>query len=355
MENYEIEINHRSPFVSVIMPVKNEALFIERSLGAVLQQTYPKHLMEIIVADGMSTDDTRDIIREFAAETDVPIIIVDNPKGIAPSGLNCGIKRSIGEIIIRVDGHCEIGPDYIENCVSLLTSGKADGVGGPIETVGEGIRSGAIARAMSSRFGIGGSGFRTIDDREIYTDTVAFPGYTREIIEKVGLFDEEMVRNQDDEYNFRIRELGGKILLSPDIRSRYYSRSTFGSLWRQYFQYGYWKVRVFQLHPRQMSVRHFVPLAFVLVLMLLAVLAIFFSFGGWLLAAVIASYVVTNLGVACYTARRNLDSAPVLSLSFFILHFSYGLGSLSGLIAFRRRWYEPAQKRVVQKLSTAPE
>ena len=110
MENGEIEITHRLPSVSVIMPVKNEALFIERSLGAVLQQTYPKHLMEIIVADGMSGDNTRDIVREFAAETDVPIVIVDNPKGIAPSGLNCGIKRSTGEIIIRVDGHCEIEP-----------------------------------------------------------------------------------------------------------------------------------------------------------------------------------------------------------------------------------------------------
>ena len=226
---------------------------------------------------------------------------------------------------------------------------------GPIETIGEGIRSRAIAIAMSSKFGIGGSGFRTIDDREMYTDTVAFPGYTRGIIERVGLVDEEMVRNQDDEYNFRIRELGGKILLSPNIRSRYYSRSTFGSLWRQYFQYGYWKVRVFQLHPRQMSVRHFVPLAFVSVLILLSILSIFFSFGGWMLTAMISAYVVANLTVAVYTARHDLNSSPVLSFSFFILHFSYGLGSLYGLLAFRHRWYEPSKKRVVQKLSTAPE
>ena len=116
---------------------------------------------------------------------------------------------------------------------------------------------------MSSPFGVGGSAFRTIDDREIYTDTVAFPGYTREIVRRAGKFNEELVRNQDDEYNYRIRELGGRILLSPTIRSRYFSRSTLLSLWRQYFQYGYWKVRVLQLHPRQMRPRQFVPFIFV--------------------------------------------------------------------------------------------
>ena len=189
----------------------------------------------------------------------------------------------------------------------------------------------------------------------MYTDTVAFPGYTREIIEKAGPFDEEMVRNQDDEYNFRIRETGGKILLSPRIKSRYYSRSSLTSLWRQYYQYGYWKVRVLQLHPRQMSVRHFVPFALVSILLFLSILSIFFSFGVWLLGAVAGFYFAINLGVALYTGRHDLRSIPVLSLSFFILHFSYGLGSLSGIIAFRGRWYEPTKKGVVQKLSTAPE
>lgn len=326
------------PFVSVIMPVRNEAAFIERSLTAVLRQTYPKDRLEIVIADGMSTDSTREIIEGLAKENEVPIYIVDNPKQIAPTGLNRALEKARGEIIVRVDGHCEIETDYVENCVSLLTSGRADGVGGPIETIGESTRARAIAIAMSSSFGVGGSAFRTVDDREMYTDTVAFPGYTRAVIDEAGPFNEELVRNQDDEYNFRIRKLGGKILLSPKIRSRYYSRATFRRLWRQYYEYGYWKVRVMQLHPRQMSARQFVPAVFVLSLVVPAVLATFSMVGRIALALVVASYILANLGAAALSAKSRIRLIPLLSLSFAILHISYGLGFLAGLIAHRDRW-----------------
>jgi succinoglycan biosynthesis protein ExoA len=345
----EITTRHgEGMFVSIIMPVHNEALFIDRSLTSILQQTYPKALMEIIVADGLSTDNTRETIERIAAFAEIPIYIVDNPRRIAPTGLNLALERASGDIIIRVDGHCEIEVDYVENCVALLLSGKADGVGGPIETIGKTLLSQAIALAMSSPFGVGGSAFRTINDREMYTDTVAFPGYSREIIETAGAFNEELVRNQDDEYNYRIRKLGGKILLSPTIRSRYFSRSTFKSLWRQYFQYGYWKVRVFQLHPRQMRLRQFVPLIFVASLIGLSLLSLFSPVGRWVSAAVIVSYLFANFGAAIYTAKAKVALTPTLSLSFFILHFSYGLGSLVGLIAFRNRWRTPSDLNIRQ-------
>lgn len=333
----------RKPLVSLIMPVHNEALFIRRSLGSILQQTYAKELMEIIVADGMSSDNTREIIKKLAEDSEISIRIVDNPKLIAPSGLNRALEKANGDIIIRVDGHCEIEPDYVENCVALLQSGKADGVGGPIETIGENLRAEAIARAMSSKFGVGGSAFRTIDDREMYTDTVAFPGYTREIIEKAGAFDEELVRNQDDEYNYRIRKLGGRVLLSPKIRSRYYSRSTFKSLWRQYFQYGYWKVRVLQLHLRQMSLRQFIPFIFVSSLILATALSFVSVFGTWALLALVGSYLLANFAASVHTARSKLGTIPLVSLSYLILHLSYGLGSLAGLIVFRNRWGEKSK------------
>ncbi len=326
------------PFVSVIMPVRNEAAFIERSLTAVLRQTYPNDLLEVVVADGMSTDATREIIERLSGDTEVPIFVVDNPKLIAPTGLNCAFEKARGEIIVRVDGHCEIEPEYVESCVSLLASGRADGVGGPIETIGESVRARAIALAMSSSFGVGGSAFRTIDDREMYTDTVAFPGYTRAIIEKAGPFNEELVRNQDDEYNFRIRKLGGRILLSPKIRSRYYSRATFKRLWRQYYQYGYWKVRVMQLHPRQMSARQFVPAIFVGSLLFSALLATFSTFGRAALLSVVGSYLLANFVAAAFTAKTRFRLIPLLSLSFAILHLSYGLGFLAGLVAHWRRW-----------------
>jgi len=316
------------------MPVSNESAFIERSLGSLLAQNYPHGRMEIIIADGMSTDNTREMIATIGASAAIPITIVDNPKRIAPTGLNEALKYASGEIIIRVDGHCEIAEDYVSNCVRLLTGGKADGVGGPIETIGETGRAAAIAMAMSSKFGVGGSAFRTVDDREIYTDTVAFPGYTKEIIERAGRFNEELVRNQDDEYNYRIRKLGGRILLSPTIRSRYYSRGTYKSLWRQYFQYGYWKVRVMRLHARQMSVRQFVPFLFVVSLITTGVLSIFLPPARWAFAAILTAYVIANLAASVMTARKDLSMVPSLSICFAILHFSYGLGFLTGLTAF---------------------
>ncbi|HEX6127384.1 MAG TPA: hypothetical protein VFZ23_18580, partial [Pyrinomonadaceae bacterium] len=162
--------------------------------------------------------------------------------------------------------------------------------------------------------------------------------------QRTGRFDEELVRNQDDEYNFRIRELGGRILLSPSIRSRYFSRSSFSSLSRQYFQYGYWKVRVCQLHPRQMSVRQFVPLVFVTTLLVLGLASVFSEIAFWSLLAVVAAYTVANVGASIVSARSNLARVPLVSFSFLLLHVSYGIGSLIGLVVFRNRWREPAAR-----------
>lgn len=330
-------ISRKQPFVSLIMPVRNEVDFIETSLKSILGQSYPNDRFEVIIADGNSSDGTMDVVRRFQESNEVSVIVINNPGLIAPTGLNCALENATGDIIIRVDGHCEIDEHYVENCVALLSSNRADGVGGPIETVGQTPLSGAIAAAMSSTFGVGNSAFRTTNDREIYTDTVAFPGYTREIIEKAGAFNEELVRNQDDEYNYRIRGLGGRILLSPTIRSRYFSRSTFKSLWRQYFQYGYWKIRVLQMHPRQMSLRQFVPFIFVVSIILTAIFSIVTSYGKWGLIAVVGGYLLANFS-ASIMAARTMYMIPFLSLSFAILHVSYGSGFLLGLISFSGKW-----------------
>jgi succinoglycan biosynthesis protein ExoA len=246
---------------------------------------------------------------------------------------------------VRVDGHCEIDSDYVANCVKHLQSGRAEGVGGPIKTIGETLQAEAVAIAMSSKFGVGGSAFRTIDDRELYVDTVAFPGYKRETLENVGEFNEELVRNQDDEFNYRIRKMGGRILLSPDIRSRYYSRSTFKSLWRQYFQYGYWKVRVLQLHPKQMSVRQFVPFGFVFSIIVLIVLSLFLKLAIWALGLVLVLYFLANISAPVKEGRKTrIVALPLISLSYLILHISYGLGFFVGLFAFSNKWFEDDEK-----------
>ena len=170
-------------------------------------------------------------------------------------------------------------------------------------------------------------------------DTVAFPAYTRETVERVGPYDEELVRNQDDDYNYRVRKIGAKILLAADVRARYYSRGTIRKLWRQYYQYGYWKVRVMQKHPLQMRPRQFVPLAFVAALLLTLSMAAFSTMGVWMFSLVAGSYMLANLAASFLAARgKSLRTLVILPIAFVTLHVAYGLGFLAGLFKFWNRW-----------------
>lgn len=327
------------PRVSIVMPVYNESKYILRSLRAIIRQTYDLSRMEIIVADGNSSDGTRAAIEQFATTSPVPIALVKNEKKIAPVGLNRAISIAEGEIVIRIDGHCEIDVNYVSNCVKRLVDGTLDAVGGPIQTIGETFTARAIALAMSSPFGVGGSAFRTVHDRELLVDTVAFPGYRRETLKRIGPFNEELVRNQDDELNYRLRKTGGRILLSPEIRSKYFSRSTFRSVWLQYYQYGFWKVRVFQLHPAQMSWRQFVPPLFVVCIVSIALISLFSVPALMLLGGTLGLYFCSaTFAAARAVGPLNIKMVPLVVLSFLILHFSYGVGFLKGLIVFYDRW-----------------
>ncbi len=337
------------------MPIRNESAFIQRSLGAVLAQGYPRHLLEVWVADGNSSDDTRDQIHHICQQfPDFHVSIVDNPEQFMPMGFNRALAHARGDVIIMLGGHAEIAPDYVSQCVRLLAEKDADCVGGAMETLATTPIGQVIALAMSSSFGVGGVAFRTLPDKEMEVDTSVFAAYRREVFQKIGGLDEEMIRNQDDEFNYRLRAQGGKILFSPSIRSRYYSRATFSSLWCQYFQYGLYKVRVLQKHPRQMSLRQFVPPAFVL--------ALFFSFLLFLISLspvpapwnwisetwylIPVSYLAANLAASALTVLRASQTRQssltiyhfLLPFAFAILHISYGLGFLIGLFKFRSRW-----------------
>jgi len=327
-----------SPFISILIPIRNESAYIKNCLKAVLTQDYPHDRVEILISDGMSTDETRSILRRIQS-VHPQIKLFDNPQYIVPTGLNILIPKAIGEILIRVDGHCVIAPDYISNCVNHLEQDGVAGVGGPMLSIGQDFTSEVIALAMSSKFGVGNSSFRTETGQTKLVDTVPFPAYTREIIEKVGLYDEELVRNQDDEYNYRIREAGGKILLAQDVQSSYFSRGSLRKLWHQYFGYGFWKVRVLQKHPRQMSLRQFIPLAFVLSILLAIFLTIIASWGWVFLVGILGAYLIANLTASCLTARgKSLKFFCLLPLAFLIIHISYGLGFLVGLFKFWNRW-----------------
>lgn len=326
-------------FVTLILPVRNEAAYIERCLHAVSAQDYSVESMEVLIVDGMSMDDTRQIVNNFTElHPKMHIRIVDNPGKIVPTGMNIALRQAKGVIIIRVDGHCIIASDYISKCVEHILKDGVDGVGGPMQTIGETSLAKAIAIGMSSSFGVGNSAFRTLSDKTLWVDTVPFPAYTREIIQRAGMYDEELVRNQDDEYNYRIRELGGRILMANDVHSTYFSRGSLKVLWRQYFQYGYWKVRVLQKHPRQMSVRQFVPPIFVISLVV-SILLTFLPVSRPLSPVIPLLYLIANIFTSIQVAvTHGIRYLPELPIVYAILHLSYGLGFLVGMVRFAGRW-----------------
>ncbi len=326
------------PFVSIILPIRNESTYIKRGLFSILSQDCPIDQIEVLFVDGMSTDDTRKIISDFFAfHPQLKIQILDNPGKIVPTGMNVALRKAKGEIIIRVDGHTIIAPDYVRQCVEALQRTHADNVGGKMNAIGSNLFGKSVALATSTPFGIGGGRFH-YSDAEEWVDTVYMGAWPRRVFEKIGLFDEELVRDQDDEFNYRLREHGGRILLSPSIRSEYTVRSTPRALWRQYYQYGYWKVRVLQKHHRQMSLRQFVPPLFVLALFISAIL-LFFPVTQPLATIIPMAYFTANLVAAFLTASKSgWRSFPLLPSIFAILHLSYGLGFLVGLVRFANRW-----------------
>jgi len=331
-------------FASIVMPVRNEAAFIGHSLAAVLDQDYPRDLMEVIVADGRSEDATRDVVRQMM-QHHANLKLIDNPSRIVPTGLNRAIREAKGDVIIRVDGHTLVARDYVSECVAALRRTGADNVGGPMRAGGEGRFGRAVAAATSSPFGVGGARFH-YSEKEEWVDTVYMGAWPRKVFDRTGLFDEEMVRDQDDELNYRLLDRGGRILLSPRIRSSYTVRGNARSLWRQYFQYGFWKVRVVQKHPRQLRLRHLVPPSFAAALVGSAIAAGLVPRAVLFWGSVPASYAATNLLASIVSARRaGWSLLARLAMVYAILHLSYGFGFLAGVARFGGRWRVPAASR----------
>ncbi len=327
------------PFVSVVIPMRNEGKHIERCLGSVFAQDYPADRFEVIVVDGDSEDNSREVLARFGDR----IRVLRNPSRIVPTALNIGIRAARGEIIARVDAHTTLAPDYLRRGVEALLRTGADNVGGPMRTAGGGPVAEAIARAMDSRFGIGAYFHFAQADRE--TDTVYMGMWPRKTFERVGLFDEELVRNQDDELNYRIRRSGGKVYLSVAMRSLYQNRETYRALARQFFEYGKWKVRVLQKHPRQMSWRHFVPPLFVATCTLTAIGSFFWPVCSYVSAAALGSYALAVALAATAVAKKHgLGLWPRVAWAFVVMHWSWGSGFLWGLVRFGHRWLQPEEQ-----------
>jgi succinoglycan biosynthesis protein ExoA len=322
------------PFVSIVIPVRNEAPFIAANLAAALAQDYPRDRFEVLVADGRSTDGTARIVESLAA-AEPRLRLVDNPGRIVAAGLNRALALARGDVIIRLDGHCEYPPDYVRRVVELRERTGAANAGGVLEPIGASYVQRAICAALSSRVGVGGAALRAQaasgEVREV--DAVHGGCWLAETLRRAGHFDEDMVRNQDDEMSFRLRRAGGRVVQGSDLRVRYVVRDRWRKLFLQFAQYGYWKVRLVRRYPMQASLRHGLPALFVLVWTAGLCATPFSGRAALAFAALSAAYLAgIAVAAAAVTFRSSVRLWPGAALALVLIHFGYGSGFLAGLL-----------------------
>jgi cellulose synthase/poly-beta-1,6-N-acetylglucosamine synthase-like glycosyltransferase len=327
------------PTVSIVIPCRNEENYIKRCIDSIFSQEYGGAI-ECLVVDGMSTDKTRDIIDGLNYPN---LILVDNPMKFTPNAMNLGIKRAKGEIFVILGAHAYLEKDFVSKNVSnLMKEDELACSGGIIKNIHENKTSELVSLAMSSSFGVGNARFRTGGGRAI-VDTVAFGAYKKSVHEEIGGFDEELVRNQDDEYNYRVNKAGYKILFDPDICSYYYVRASLKKLFKQYYQYGYWKVFVNKKHQTVTTMRQLVPFIFVFGLVLGSILSFVHPFFLYTFLIFLIAYIFLALYSGLKRAKKLFDGIRVAPI-FPILHISYGLGYLLGLVNFILLGNGPSKK-----------
>lgn len=324
--------------VSVIIPCYNEQDTIRMLLDSIEQQTFPKEDLEIVIADGMSNDATRQIIADYQSEhPELCIRVVDNRRRHIPAGLNTAIKAARGEILVRLDAHSMPYPDYIARCVAALQADLGENVGGRWEVLpgASHWQARAIAAAAAHPLGVGDARYRLGGEAQS-VDTVPFGAFRRELVDRIGYFDETLLTNEDYEFNYRLRQSGGRVWFDPHIRSKYIARKDFPSLAQQYWRYGFWKARMLRRYPRSFRWRQLAGL-FVVSLLVLMMLSPWFEWARWLLLIESVTYLAILLLAGIQSAVIRKDAALVLGipLAIAIMHIAWGSAFIWSLLRER--------------------
>jgi succinoglycan biosynthesis protein ExoA len=322
--------------VSIIVPCYNEETTIQFLLDALYRQTFPRTQLEIVIADGISTDFTLQRIQEFQNNhPDLLIRVIKNDRRTIPSGVNAAIRNAQGDIIIRLDAHSMPHCDYVTKCVENLTQKYGDNVGGvwEIQPGKSGWLANSIALAASNPLGVGDARYR-FTKQAGPVDTVPFGAFRRTLIDKVGLFDESLLTNEDYEFNTRVRRAGGTVWLDPAIRTVYFARSDLAALGRQYWRYGYWKLRMLRRYPNTIRWRQALPPIFVAGLIVLGLLAIFLPIFRWLFLSILGMYLLVLILDGLFLAIKHHDASLIIGipLSIVVMHFSWGAAFLWSLL-----------------------
>lgn len=323
------------PFVSLIVPCRNEMALIGRCLDSIVDNDYSRGLMEVLVIDGNSEDETGSIVRSYSQRH--PLIkLLDNPKRSPAAAFNIGVCASKGDVVMLISAHSTYPQDYVSNCVRYLMRYKADNVGGRLKIIPreDTTTARAIALALSHAFGSGNAYVKTGTKAPRWTDTVAFGCYRKQTVEKVGFFNEKLAGSSDMDFNMRLREGGGKILLVPEIVINYYADRDLKAFWKHNFSDGVWATYVLKFQSKAWSRRHWIPLVFVSsIIASLTLSAVLPSFR-WLLYAVVGSYLFTNLAASLEISKRekNYSYMWALPIAFATRHIAHGLGALWGLV-----------------------
>ena len=334
------------PLVTSVIPCRNEVRYIGQCLESLIRCDYPKDRLEVLVCDGMSDDGTREIVTGYAARHSF-IRLVDNPERITPCAMNAGIRESRGDVIMPMGAHAVYSPSYISQLVTALDETGADNVGGVLVTLPANGRplARALAIGLSHPFGVGNSYFRIGAAERRLVDTVPFGCYRRAVFDQIGVFDPELIRNQDDELNARLLKRGGRIMLIPEVVSYYYARASLGQVARMFYQYGYFKPLAAWKVGQIMTVRQLVPAFFVAALAVTAALAPWFEPARLALAAIAGAYGAAALASAALAVRKHgVRSAVALLAVFPVLHLSYGLGSIVAVVERLVGLRRPAQQ-----------